>query len=330
MVGLPQQRRRGRLDVVRDVRRDRQGEGDRDAPALGGQEGRASRRRCARLNLEVRPFLDELIVEKATDFIKRAGQERTSRSSPTSALSHMHPPEGSHPDFDQTDPERLGEYADLIAEMDHRVGQIVDCVEEAGIADNTVIVFSSDNAAGDDPGVRMGGSNGPWRGDFITPPSEGSMRTAGDGPLAGRRCRPGWSPRRCSRPTTGTRPSRRWPAPRTRCPPTARWTASTPRSSCSAESENTGRDSILFFGPDGSMMSVKWHNIKVWLRYSEGFDKPIVKPQFPMIFDLGSDPNERYNLFNGKMDMGWMIGVVLPAASRVREELRRVPEHQAG
>ena len=33
-----------------------------------------------------------------------------------------------------------------MAEMDYRVGQIVDCVEEAGIADNTLIVFSSDNA----------------------------------------------------------------------------------------------------------------------------------------------------------------------------------------
>jgi arylsulfatase A-like enzyme len=34
-----------------------------------------------------------------------------------------------------------------MAEQDYRVGQIVDCVEEAGISDNTLIVFSSDNAA---------------------------------------------------------------------------------------------------------------------------------------------------------------------------------------
>ena len=46
----------------------------------------------------------------------------------------------------------------------------------------------------------------------------------------------------------------------------------------------------MFFGPDGSMMSAKWHNIKIWLRYCEGFDKPIVKPAFPLVFDLGSDP----------------------------------------
>ena len=59
--------------------------------------------------------------------------------------------------------------------MDHRVGQIVDCIGQAGLADNTVIVFSSDNAAGDIPAIQ-GGSNGPFRGSFMTPPWEGSMR----------------------------------------------------------------------------------------------------------------------------------------------------------
>ncbi|MGZ4434646.1 MAG: sulfatase-like hydrolase/transferase [Trebonia sp.] len=58
----------------------------------------------------------------------------------------------------------LGMYADLIAEMDHRVGQIVDCVEEAGIAGNTIIVFSSDNATALIDLDVVGGSNGPFRG----------------------------------------------------------------------------------------------------------------------------------------------------------------------
>jgi arylsulfatase A-like enzyme len=49
----------------------------------------------------------------------------------------------------------------MIAEMDHRLGQIVDCVEEAGIADNTITVFSSDNAAGLIDVDSVGGSNGP-------------------------------------------------------------------------------------------------------------------------------------------------------------------------
>jgi arylsulfatase A-like enzyme len=81
----------------------------------------------------------------------------------------VHPPEQAHPDFDQTNPARLGLYADLMAEMDYRVGQVVDCVDEAGIADNTIIVFSSDNATCHIPAFVFGGSNGPWRGDFFQP-----------------------------------------------------------------------------------------------------------------------------------------------------------------
>jgi arylsulfatase A-like enzyme len=96
------------------------------------------------LNLEVRPLLDELIVGKATDYITRRAEAGRPFFTYV-ALSQVHPPEKVHPDFDQTSPQRFGVYADLIAEMDYRVGQIVDCVEQAGIADNTLVVFSSDN-----------------------------------------------------------------------------------------------------------------------------------------------------------------------------------------
>jgi hypothetical protein len=67
---------------------------------------------------------------------------------------------------------------DLMAEQDHRVGQIVGCVEQAGISDNTLIVFSSDNAAlGQGEANVWGGSNRPFRGSFYQPPWEGCHRT---------------------------------------------------------------------------------------------------------------------------------------------------------
>ena len=71
----------------------------------------------------------------------------------------------------------------------------------------------------------------------------------------------------------------------------------------------TGRKNpYVFFGPDGSMMSAKWLNVKIWLRYCEGFEKPILKPAFPLVYDLGSDPHERNGLFNDRMDIGWEFG----------------------
>jgi arylsulfatase A-like enzyme len=100
------------------------------------------------------------------------------------------------------------------------------------------------------------------------------------------------------------------------------------------QSKTTGRDYLVFFGPDGSMMSVKWHNIKMWLRYTlsvgAGFDQPIVTPQFPLVFDLGSDPGEKNSLFNDKMDIGWEAGVVLPAAFEYQRSIAQYPNIKPG
>jgi arylsulfatase A-like enzyme len=280
------------------------------------------------LNLEVRPLLDELIVGKATDFIKR--EAAAGRPFFTYVgLSHMHPPERVHPDFDQTSPARLGMYADLIAEMDHRVGQIVDCVEEAGIADNTIIVFSSDNATALIDTDFDGGSNGPFRGGFMSPPAEGSMRVPAMVRWTGKvpagvvteemLSAHDWyktfaALARASEKVPGDRPMDGVDASQFLL----------------GESGSTGRDSLLFFGPDGSLMSVKWHNIKAILRYCEGIDQPILQPQFPMFFDLGSDPGERYNLFDRKLDMGWMFGVVLANVAEYKKSIAQYPNIEPG
>jgi arylsulfatase A-like enzyme len=64
-------------------------------------EGRKGQKSTAvrELDLEVRPLLDELIVDKATDFIKRSAKGDKPFFTYV-ALSHVHPPEKAHPDFD--------------------------------------------------------------------------------------------------------------------------------------------------------------------------------------------------------------------------------------
>ena len=279
-------------------------------------------------DLEVRPLLDELIVDKATSYIKRAAKGGKPFFTYV-ALSHVHPPEKAHPDFDQTDPTRLGLYADLIAEMDHRVGQIVDCVEEAGITDNTLIVFSSDNATCVVPAFGFGGSNGPWSGDFSTPPSEGSMRTAAMVRW------PGKVP--AGMVTEEMLSAHDWYKTFAALAGASdKVPADRPMDGIDAskfllgKSEHTGRDDLLFFGPDGSLMSVKWHNVKIWLRYSEGFEKPILKPQFPRVYDLGSDPGEQWGLFNDRMDMGWEFGLIMQAVTDYEKTVAEYPNIKPG
>ena len=279
------------------------------------------------LNLEVRQLLDELIVEKTIDYITR----QASADKPFFTyvgLSHMHPPEAVHPDFDQTDPARLGQYADLLAEMDHRVGQIVDCIDEAGLTDNTVIVFSSDNAAG---GVHsfQGGSNGPFRGSFVTPPWEGSMRTAAMVRWPGKVL--------AGVVTEELLSAHDWYttfaalAGAADKVPTDRPIDGIDASKfLLVESATSGRESYVFFGPDGSLMSVKWHNIKAVLRYCEGMDQPIVKPSWPMVFDLASDPGELYNIMETKLDMGWMVGVALKFVADFQKSVAQYPNIKTG
>ena len=67
---------------------------------------------------------------------------------------------------------KVGKYGDYVFEVDWVVGEVVKALEEAGIADNTIIMFASDNgaspsAAGD--AIRKGHKpNAPWRGGKTT------------------------------------------------------------------------------------------------------------------------------------------------------------------
>jgi arylsulfatase len=38
-----------------------------------------------------------------------------------------------------------GDWADCLAEMDYRTGQLLDAIKEVGIEDNTLVIFTSDN-----------------------------------------------------------------------------------------------------------------------------------------------------------------------------------------
>ncbi len=279
------------------------------------------------LDLQVRPLMDELIVQKAANYIRN----NATAGKPFFiyvALSHVHPPEKAHPDFDQKSPDRWGLYADLIAEMDYRVGQILDAIDKAGLAEDTIVVLSSDNGTGGIPAV-PGGSSGPWRGYFSNPPYEGSMRVPAiirwpNKIPAGVVTEEMFAAHDWMPTLTGLiGESNRMPKDR----PIDGIDAS---AFMLGKSKTTSRTYYLFFGPDGEPMSVKWRNVKMILRYAEGFDKPILKPYFPLIFDLSSDPHEDNNLFVTKMDCGWMVGPVFKVMYEFMESVELYPNIKPG
>ena len=128
------------------------------------------------LDLKVRPIVDEqYIIPKTVEYIKRNAAAKKPFFVYV-GYSEMHPPIIGNPNFVNKSTQRSGLYADVIAEMDYRVGQVLDAVKEAGIEDNTIFILSSDNAGAGVIPQTGPGSNGPWRGNFFNTPFEGSMR----------------------------------------------------------------------------------------------------------------------------------------------------------
>ena len=57
-----------------------------------------------------------------------------------------------------------GPYGDTIEEIDWSVGQIISALEKAGIDDNTLVFFSSDNGPWQLASIHLAGSTGPFKG----------------------------------------------------------------------------------------------------------------------------------------------------------------------
>jgi arylsulfatase len=89
--------------------------------------------------------------------------------------THAHYPTLPAPEF--VGKSRIGAYGDAIMELDHRTGQVLDAIKAAGIEDNTIVLWLSDNAAAPTSGPfdSRPGSNGPFRGE-LGDALEGSIR----------------------------------------------------------------------------------------------------------------------------------------------------------
>jgi arylsulfatase len=76
---------------------------------------------------------------------------------------------------------RVNKYGDSVVELDHRTGEVLDAIREAGIEENTIVVWISDNGptvTATSRGEMYNGDTGPFRGE-LGDAYEGSIRTAG-------------------------------------------------------------------------------------------------------------------------------------------------------
>ena len=117
-----------------------------------------------------RRTIDREITDHAIDFIKR--QAKTKQ--PFFAYlpyTQTHEPVDAHPDFKGKTGN--GSFADVLAQTDAYVGELLDTIDTLGLKDNTIFIFTSDN--GREGIKRSFGFTGPWRGTMFSP-YEGSLR----------------------------------------------------------------------------------------------------------------------------------------------------------
>ena len=148
------------------------------APAIWESNESGELERVRVYDLDYRREVEGDIAAAARDFIEQhAGQ-----AAPFFLYvgwSHVHYPSGAPKEFMGKSP--AGAYGDILMEHDHRVGEVLAAIDAAGIRDNTLVVYLSDNGPvhhnGKDDDY-LGSSPGPFRGE-IGDVLEGSLRVPG-------------------------------------------------------------------------------------------------------------------------------------------------------
>jgi arylsulfatase A-like enzyme len=282
------------------------------------------------LDLKIRPTVDgDYVIPKTVEYIKRNAAAKKPFFVYV-GYTEIHPPYIVHPDFVGKSIGH-GLFADLIGEMDYRVGQILDAVKEAGVDDNTIVILSSDNAGGGFTPQFGPGSNGPFRGDFPNTPFEGSMRV----PAIIRW--PGQIPAGVVAnemlAAVDWLPTLAGLADASKLVPKDRPIDGIDASAFMlGKSDTTGRDSYMFFGVDGELMSIKWKIYKTIFRYTEphSINKGFITPQWPMFYDLSSDPHEDNNLFDTDMTNGWMLAPCFNLIGQYEQSVKQYPNIKVG
>ena len=109
------------------------------------------------------------LTEKAVDWLNQSARDKETPFFLYFAHRNVHGPLAPHERF--VGKSEIGVYGDFLLELDWSVGQILDTLDELGIAENTLVFFSSDNGAvqrGHQPTVYVNHNghmaNGPLRG----------------------------------------------------------------------------------------------------------------------------------------------------------------------
>jgi len=233
-----------------------------------------------------RATIDREITDHAIDFIQR----KTKEDEPFFVYipyTQTHTPHDPHPDAKGKTGN--GDFADILAQTDAYIGDLLNTIEGLGIKDDTIFIFTSDN--GGYGGVGREGFNGPWRGSLFTS-YEGSHRV----PFLIR-----WPDKIPSRQISNEIVHAMdvyatLAAMLGLDIPSDRIMDSADHSDfLMGKSEKSARESIVYY-ISNEVVGVKWRNWKMIFKELERIGEPVLTSIDPAIYNLLKDPQEQERL----------------------------------
>ena len=142
-----------------------------EAPSIWQGKAGEESQRVKDYDLDTRRTIDRECAEHGIAFMKRC----VDRKQPFFfyyPMTQLHFPTLPHPDF--AGKTGAGDIGDSMADVDYNVGLVLKALDELGIAENTIVIWCTDNGA--EARRPWRGSAGPWRG-FYNTALEGGIRT---------------------------------------------------------------------------------------------------------------------------------------------------------
>ena len=277
--------------------------------------------------LDYRPLIDRDLTDKAISFMKKqAKSEKPFFVYLPYTATHF--PTMPHPDFEGKSGKGL--WGDILMQIDSYIGELLDTIDDMGIANNTIFIFTADNgpealSEGETSLTvekAMHGSAGPWRSTLFTG-YEGALRVPfairWPGKIEAGRVSDAIVHEMDLFPTLANIAGGKVPEDRV-------IDGINMSEFLLGQTEKSGRDGfIVYMGND--IFAVKWHDWKLHFKEQSGWNGVLREYTMPRVYNLINDPQERDNVL---FPHTWVTKAGLPQLEEHVISLKKNPPIAAG
>jgi arylsulfatase len=231
---------------------------------------------------EKRKIIDREITDQSIDFIKRKS-EGDKPFFVFLSYTQTHEPVDPHPDY--YGKTGHGSFADVLAQTDDYVGEVLETLDNLGLKDNTIVMFTSDNGREGIP--RSFGFTGPWRSGMFSP-YEGSLRVPflirWPAQVPAQRVSNEMMHAADLLPTLAAIVGERLPDDRV-------YDGADQTAFLTGKTDQSARESVVIY-LGNVLFGVKWRDWKLLLREMEEGTYAIKEMAYPSVYNLIVDPKE--------------------------------------